>query len=79
MLKDITEEQLNETAHKVLENKEEARKIYEQLYSKKTMDLFKGTFTLKEKEVSYDEFVKLVTEKPSKFKLFDKMNNLIKS
>ena len=44
-------------------NEEERKKIYNQLYDLKTMALYKEKFTLKHKEVTYDEFVKLATEK----------------
>ena len=47
----------------MLGNEEERKKIYNQLYDVKTMALYKEKFTLKDKEVTYDEFVKLATEK----------------
>ena len=54
-------------------NEDEVKKLYEQMYDEKLMDLFKSTFTLKEKKVSYDEFVKLASGKSSKFNLLDKL------
>ena len=48
-----------------MENKEEVQNVYERLIDEKLMDLFKGTFNLKDKDISYDDFVKLVTEKKS--------------
>jgi len=57
------DKKLEEIAVKVLGNEEERKKIYNQLYDVKTMALYKEKFTLKDKEVTYDEFVKLATEK----------------
>ena len=57
------DKKLEEIAIQVLGNEEERKKIYNQLYDVKTMALYKEKFTLKDKEVTYDEFVKLATEK----------------
>lgn len=57
------DEQLTETANRVLENEEEARNIYMMMYDNKLMTLYKNSFKLKEKEISYDDFVKLAYEK----------------
>ena len=57
------DKKLEEIAVKVMGNEEERKKIYNQLYDLKTMALYKEKFTLKQKEVTYDEFVKLATEK----------------
>lgn len=57
------DEQLTETANRVLQNEEEARNIYMMMYDNKLMTLYKNTFKLKEKEVSYDDFIKIAYEK----------------
>lgn len=57
------DEQLTETANRVLQNEEEARNIYMMMYDNKLMTLYKNTFKLKEKEVTYDDFIKLAYEK----------------
>jgi len=57
------DKELNEVAMKVLGNEEERKKVYNQLYDTKTLTLFKEKFKLKEKEVTYDEFVKLASAK----------------
>ena len=57
------DKELNDVAMKVLGNEEERKKVYNQLYDVKTMELYKSSFKLKEKEVTYDEFVKLASEK----------------
>lgn len=56
------DEELTETANRVLQNQDEARNIYMMMYDKKMMDVYKTTFKIKEKEVSYDEFVKIVSK-----------------
>ncbi|MBL0330510.1 MAG: trigger factor [Bacteroidetes bacterium] len=55
---DMGEEELNQTAQRVLSNQEEAKKLYEKLYGQKVMNLFKTKFTLENKEVAYDDFFK---------------------
>ena len=57
------DKKLEEIAVKVLGNEEERKKVYNQLYDVKTMSLYKEKFSLKNKEVTYDEFVKLASEK----------------
>ncbi len=51
--------ELTESARKVLANQEEANRVYDMLAERKLTELFKGIVKLNEKEVSYDEFVKL--------------------
>ena len=51
--------ELEKTANTALENKDEARKIYENLYDLKVIAFLKEKVKLNEKEVSYDEFVKI--------------------
>jgi len=57
------DDELTETANRVLQNKEEARNIFAMLYDNKLMDLYKKSFKLKEKEISYEDFIKLVYDK----------------
>lgn len=54
----MSDEELNDTAKRVLSNQEEAKKLYEQVYGQKVMTLFKTKFTVENKEVSYDDFFK---------------------
>jgi len=58
----IDDERLSETANNVLQNQEEARRIYEMLYDSKLKDIYKSTFKLKEKEIDYENFVSLVNK-----------------
>jgi len=66
-------EKLNEYAQRLLGNKEESQRIHDELVDQKVSSFFKSTFTIKNKAVAYDEFVKLATEKPKKFNLFKKL------
>ncbi|MGE5424540.1 MAG: trigger factor [Syntrophothermus sp.] len=46
----------------VMKNEEQVRKINDELYSAKLLDLLKEKVNTEEKEVSYDEFIKFVSE-----------------
>ncbi len=52
--------ELTKSAMEVLQNREEANRVYEMLAERKLTQFFKETVSLKDKEVSYDEFVELV-------------------
>ena len=56
------ENKLIEIAGKVLENEDERKKVYNQLYDFKTLSLYKRKFKLNDKSVTYDEFVKLASK-----------------
>ena len=56
------ENKLTEIAGKVLENEDERKKVYNQLYDFKTLSLYKRKFKLNDKSVTYDEFVKLASK-----------------
>lgn len=55
------DEQLTQTAQSILQNQEEARRIYGALYDAKLMEVYKNTCKLKEKVVSIEEFEKIVS------------------
>lgn len=54
--------ELTKTALEVLQNKDEANKIYDMLAEQKLTQFFKKTVKLKDKEVSYDEFVEIASK-----------------
>jgi trigger factor len=56
------DKELTESAHKVLSDKKEANQIYDMLAEKKLTELIKNTVSLKEKALSYDDFVKVAQE-----------------
>lgn len=66
---------LTEHVNSVLSNEKEAQKLSSELMEKKMYKLFNEKISLKEKELSYDEFLKVLKEKP-KVNLFSKIFNL---
>jgi len=60
---DPEEEVLNDFVKRIASNQEELKKVYDQLFENKVINLLKEKLTLVEKEVSFDEFVKEMTEK----------------
>ena len=57
------DKELTASAMQVLQNQEEAGRVYDMLAEKKLMSYFKDTVKLNEKEISYDDFVKLAENK----------------
>ncbi len=53
-----TEEDLNKISNDILAREKDAQRIFENLYSKKVLDLIREKCTLNTKEVSYDDFFK---------------------
>ncbi|MFA7273328.1 MAG: trigger factor [Crocinitomicaceae bacterium] len=53
------DKELTDAALGVLKNKDEANRVFDMMAEQKLTNFFKNTVKLKEKEVSYDEFVKL--------------------
>lgn len=51
--------ELTETAMKVLANQDESRKLYDMLYDEKLVEYIRNNATVKDKEVAYDKFVEL--------------------
>ncbi len=47
----------------IMKNQEEMKKVYDNLFDQKLLDLYKQKLKLKEVEIGFDDFVKLVTEK----------------
>jgi trigger factor len=54
------EKQLNDIANRILENKDETKRLSEQLMQQKMLDFFKTNVKLKTKEITFDNFVKEV-------------------
>ena len=57
------DKQLDEIANNILKNQDEKKKVYDQLFDEKTMEIYKDKFKLSEKTISYNDFVKLASEK----------------
>ena len=56
------DKELTGTALQVLKNKDEANRIYDMLAEQKLTQFFKNTVKLKDKEISYDEFVEIASK-----------------
>ena len=54
--------ELTSSAMQVLQNREEANRVYDMLAERKLTHYFKETVKLNEKEISYDEFVELASK-----------------
>lgn len=54
------EKELDDIAGRILQNKDEAQRLQQQLISQKMLDLFKEKMTFKTKEVTYEDFIKEV-------------------
>ncbi|WP_066756310.1 trigger factor [Crocinitomix algicola] len=52
------DKELEDQAKSVLQNKDEANKIYDNLYGTKMLNFFKETVKLNEKSMQYDDFIK---------------------
>ena len=55
--------QLTDIANNILKNEEERKKLYDQILDKRTLAVYKENFKLNEKSISYDDFIKLASEK----------------
>jgi trigger factor len=75
---EIPEDLINQFAQNTLKNEEEVRKIYDHLLDQKMMAFYHETVKLQEKEVSFDEFVKLASTKAGKGGLMDQISNFLK-
>ena len=58
--------QLTNIANNILKNEEEKKKIYNQLFDQKTLKIYKENFKLNKKSITYDDFIKLASEKNKK-------------
>lgn len=56
------DKELEASAKQVLQNQEEAQRIYDQIYDEKLLKYFKETVGLKEKAVDYDKFVEIAQQ-----------------
>lgn len=56
-------EQAEEAVKSVLTNQEEARRINDMLYEDKVIEAVEGMVKIEEEEISYNDFLKLVTDK----------------
>jgi len=57
------DKQLTDIANNLLKDEKERKKVYDQLFDARTLVVYKEKFKITEKIVTYDEFVKLASEK----------------
>ena len=57
------EDKMNEIVASILMKEDEKKKVYDQLYDVKSLEVYKENFKLTKKAISYDDFVKLASEK----------------
>ena len=57
------DKQLIDIANNILKNEDEKKKLYDQIFDKRTLVVYKENFKLNEKSISYNDFVKLASEK----------------
>ena len=55
---ELPDEELEKIVARVMSNKDEARRLSEQLMSKKLLEFFKSTLSLKKKKLTFDKFIK---------------------
>jgi trigger factor len=55
---DVSDQELDDIAERILGNQDEIKRISDQLMSKKMTNLFRAEANLKTKKVSYEDFVK---------------------
>lgn len=59
----IPEDTLQQIAMSALQNQEEYNRLSYQVFTDKMLDIFKNNVKLNEKEVTFDEFIDIITEK----------------
>jgi trigger factor len=55
-MKDMEEEELERSVKRILANEEETKRIFDQLYGNKVLELFKNKFSLVPRDISFEEF-----------------------
>ena len=55
---ELPDQELEKIVARVMSNKDEARRLSEQLMSKKLLEFFKSTLSLKKKKLTFDKFIK---------------------
>lgn len=60
---EFPDDKLDDIANRMLQNKEESKRIYDKLYDDKMKDLFNRRVEIKSEEITYEDFVKLASAK----------------
>ena len=56
------EDRMSDIVDNYMKNEEEVKKISDQIFDQRLIGVFKSKLKIVEKEVSYDEFIKILTE-----------------
>ncbi len=75
---EVGDDMLDQFAQNFLQKEEEVRKVYDQLMDERLNEFYQSNVKLQEKEVTFDEFVKLASSKAGKGKFMDQVSNLLK-
>jgi trigger factor len=75
---EVEDQMLDQFAQNFLQKEEEVRNVYDQLFDERMANFYKNNVKLHEKEVTFDEFVKLASSKSGKGKFMDQVSNLLK-
>ena len=75
---EVADDMLDQFAQNFLQKEEEVRKVYDQLMDERLNQFYQDNVKLQEKEVSFDEFVKLASTKSGKGNIIDQVSNLLK-
>jgi len=60
---EFPDDKLDDIANRMLQNKEESKRIYDKLYDDKMKDLFNSRVKIKNEDITYEDFVKLASAK----------------
>jgi len=75
---EVEDGMLNQFAQNFLQKEEEVRKVYDQLMEERLMAFYLSKVKVQNKEVSFDEFVKLASSKSDKGNFMNQVSNLLK-
>jgi len=75
---DVPEEQLDAMAANILSKEEEAKRVHDQLLDEKLIEFYKSSVSLKNKEISFNDFVKLANKSNKKSSIMEGISNLVK-
>ena len=70
------EETMNSAVQRAMQDEEQVRQVYRDIVNQALLNAYKETYKLKEKQVDFDEFVKLATGEPAKKGILSNLTNL---
>lgn len=70
------DETMKSAVQRAMQDEEQVRQVYRDLVNQALLNAYKETYKLKEKQVDFDEFVKLATGEPAKKGILSNLTNL---